>query len=62
MDAHRALALARAVELVASAVKSAVDLYIDETAELDEIDRSVARHPAGKARPLHPIRSDKEKD
>ena len=62
MDAHRALALARAVELVASAVKSAVDLYIDETAELDEIDRSVARHPAGKAHPLRPIRPDKEQD
>lgn len=62
MDAHRALALARAVELVASAVKSAVDLYIDETAELDDIDQSIARHPAGKARPLRPIRPDKEQD
>lgn len=62
MDARRALALARAVELVASAAKSAVDLYIAETAELDEIDRAVARHPAGKSRPLRPIHSDKEKD
>lgn len=50
MDARRALALARAVELVASSVKSAIDLYVAETAELDELDRSVARHPAGKAR------------
>ena len=36
MDSRRALALARAVELVASAAKSAVEMYIDETAELDE--------------------------
>ena len=55
MDPRRALALARAVELVASAVKSAVEMYIDETAELDELDRAVARHPAGKARPIRPI-------
>src|SRR5699024_2304155 len=62
MDPRRALALARAVELVASAVKSAVDLYIEETADLDEIDRAVARHPAGKARPLRPTPPAKEKD
>ena len=55
MDPRRALALARAVELVASAVKSAVEMYVDETAELDELDRAVARHPAGKARPIRPI-------
>lgn len=57
MDARRALALARAVELVAASVKSAIDLYVAETAELDEIDRSVARHPAGKAR-VRPLRSE----
>lgn len=57
MDPRRALAIARAVELVASAVKSAIDLYIDETSELDEIDRSVDRHPAGKAR-VHPLRTE----
>lgn len=50
MDARRALALARAAELVVSSVKAAMDMYIAETAELDEIDRAVARHPAGKAR------------
>ena len=50
MDARRALALARAVELVVSSVRTAVDLYVEETADLDELDRSVARHPAGKAR------------
>lgn len=57
MDAHRALALARAVELVASSVKSAIDLYIDETKELDDLERAIARHPAGSAR-VRPIRSE----
>src|SRR5699024_2627318 len=28
----------------------------------DDLDRSIARHPAGKARPLHPIRPDKQQD
>lgn len=56
MDARRALALARAVELVASSVRTAADLYVDEIAELDEVDRSVARHPAGKGR-VHSIRT-----
>lgn len=62
MDPKRALAIARAVELVASAVKSAIDLYIDETSELDELERSMKRHPAGKDRPLHPLRPEKETD
>ena len=57
MDAHRALALARAVESVASSVRVAVDRYVEETAELDEIDRAVARHPAGKAR-VRPLRTE----
>ena len=50
MDARRALALARAVELVASSVRTATERYVDEIAELDEVDRSVSRHPAGKGR------------
>ena len=58
MDARRALALARAAELVVSSVKAAMDMYIAETAELDEIDRAVARHPAGKAR----VRALREED
>ena len=57
MDARRALALARAAELVVSSVKAAMDMYIAATAELDEIDRAVARHPAGKAR-VRPIRAE----
>ena len=57
MDARRALALARAAELVVSSVKAAMDMYIAETAELDEIDRAVARHPAGNAR-VRPIRAE----
>lgn len=57
MDARRALALARAAELVVSSVKAAMDMYIAETAELDEIDRAVARHPAGKAR-VRPLRTE----
>ena len=57
MDARRALALARAAELVVSSVKAAMDMYIEETADLDELDRSVARHPAGKAR-IRPLRTE----
>ena len=57
MDARRALALARAAELVVSSVKAAMDMYIAETADLDEIDRAVARHPAGKAR-VRPLRTE----
>ena len=57
MDARRALALARAAELVISSVKAAMDMYIAETADLDEIDRAVARHPAGKAR-VRPLRTE----
>lgn len=60
MDPQRALAIARAVELVASAVKSAIDLYIDETSELDELGRSMKRHPAGKDRPLRPLRPEED--
>ena len=60
MDAHRALALARAVELVASAVQYAVDLHTEATAELAEIDRAVARHPAGKAQ-VRPLRSEDDR-
>lgn len=58
MDARRALALARAVELVAASMKTAAEMYVRETADLDELDRSVKRHPAGKSpdriRPLRP--------
>lgn len=57
MDARRALALARAVELVASSVRTAAALYVEETSELDEIDRAVARHPAGRAR-VRPLRTE----
>lgn len=60
MEAQRALAIARAVELVASAVKSAIDLYIEETAELDAVDGAMKRHPAGKERPLRSLRPEKE--
>ena len=56
MDPRRALAIARAVELVASSVRTAIDLYLEETCELDAVDRAVARHPAGKTPPVRPIR------
>lgn len=55
MDPRRALALARAAELVFSSLKTAAEMYVAETQELDELDRAVARHPAGKARPIRPI-------
>lgn len=60
MDARRALALARAVDLVTASVKTAVEMYISETEELDELDRAVKRHPAGKAR-VRPLRTEDDR-
>lgn len=60
MDARRALVLARSVELVATSVKTAVEMYICETEDLDELDRAVKRHPAGKAR-VRPLRTEEDR-
>lgn len=58
MDARQALALARGVETVAVAAKTAIATYIHETREAAEVDRAVARHPAGKARPPRVLRPE----
>lgn len=58
MDARRALALARAVETVAVAARTAIAVYIHETREAAEVDRAVARHPAGKARAPRALRPE----
>lgn len=56
MDVNRALALSRAVSLVAASVQNAIEMYKEDV----EMAEAVRRHPAGKAPRLRPLREDEE--